>query len=69
MRFKEKNKQYVARDHNGDLHLHMSKPKKQGWVWQSEVFILLDKNEFPKVEWENGMVEVEIIKKKISSRY
>ena len=42
---------FIARDYNGTLWLHMSKPSRSGWTWQSRKYIQLDEKLFPEVKW------------------
>ena len=54
---------FIARDYNGTLWLHFSKPSRNGWTWQSKKYIQLDEKLFPEVKWESNPIGVEFKKK------
>ena len=58
-------KMYVARDKNGDVYLHRDYPPllAEG-VFHSANWIILDKEDFPEVTFENSPMEVELVLKK-----
>ena len=53
---------FITRHYNGTLWLHMSKPCRNGWTWQSKKFIQLDEKLFPEIKWESNPVRVEFKK-------
>lgn len=53
---------FIARDYNGTLWLHFSKPTRSGWTWQSKNYIQLDDKLFPELKWENNPIKVELKK-------
>ena len=53
---------YIARDYNGTLWLHMSKPSRNGWTWQSKSFIQLDSELFTEIKWESNPIKVDFRK-------
>lgn len=58
---------WVARDKNGDITLFMTNvPFKESYTWVPESYenpcMVLDKNDFPQVKWEDKEpTEVELI--------
>lgn len=60
---------WIARDYNGSLRLHLVKPKRQGWVWNTEDYvgskqsITLREDLYPKLKWTDNPIEVEFKKK------
>ena len=54
-------KMYVARDKNGEVYLHRDNPPllAEG-VFHSANWIILDKEDFPDVTFENSPREVEL---------
>lgn len=53
---------FITRDYNGTLWLHIGKPIRNGWTWQSKKFIQLDEKLFPEIKWESNPVRVEFKK-------
>ena len=53
---------FIARDYNGTLWLHFSKPVRNGWVWQSKKYTQLDEKLFSEVKWEDNPIKVEFKK-------
>ena len=55
---------FIARDYNGTLWFHMSKPSRNGWTWQSKKYIQLDEKLFPDLKWEDNPMKVTFMKSK-----
>lgn len=55
---------FIARDYNGTLWLHMNKPSRNGWTWQSKNYIQLDEKLFPDLKWEDNPMRVTFMKSK-----
>lgn len=51
---------WIARDYNKQLWLHTSKPRREGWVFQSDNCIQISSDSFPNITWENSPKKVEL---------
>ena len=57
-------KMWITRDFNGDLCLHMERPRLLKTMWASDDWVFLNEDLFPEVTFENSPQEVEFVIKK-----
>ena len=52
---------WVARDRNGELNLHLTKPSKRIDDWFNLYCIALDREQFQELKWSDQSLEVEVV--------
>lgn len=53
---------WVARDKDGWLRLFQTKPERDYESWEGGDYFYLRSDEFPEVKWEDGPIEVALVR-------
>lgn len=57
---------WIARDKDGTLCVYpYEKPRRitNGWIDSFEIYIIIDKDKFSDLKWEDEPIEVELVRK------